>query len=68
MALFGSPITRFFIWERISRSWGIGRVERVFEMASGHVRPGGTSTPGGSGGRPLDIGGGGAYPFGGRGG
>ena len=37
MALAGSPITSPFICERMSSSCGAGRVDKVFDMASGHV-------------------------------
>ncbi len=37
MALAGSPITRPFICDRMSRSWGAGRVDKVLDMASGQV-------------------------------
>ncbi len=59
MALAGSLMTKPFIWERISRSWGGGSVDSVLEMASGQVRLGARSTPGGSGGSPLACDGGG---------
>jgi hypothetical protein len=52
-------MTKPFIWERISRSWGGGSVDSVLEMASGQVRLGARSTPGGSGGSPLACDGGG---------
>lgn len=57
MALDGSPITSPFICDRISSSWGAGRVDKVFDMASGQVRFGGRSTPGGRGGRLPGAGG-----------
>ena len=59
----GSPITRPFIWERMSRSCGVGRVERVLEIASGQVRLGARSAPGGNGGSPFAGAGGGAVAF-----
>ena len=52
-------MTKPFICDRMSRSWGGGSVERVLEMASGQVRLGARSTPGGKGGSPLICGGGG---------
>lgn len=66
MALAGSVMTRPFICERMSRSWSGGSVESVREMASGHVRFGGSSTPGGKGPSALAVGAGtgtGACPF-----
>ena len=54
VALTGSSITSAFIDLTISSNWGPGRVLRVWEIASGQVRPGGTSTPGGRGGRPFN--------------
>ena len=56
VALTGSVMTRFFICVIMSRSCGAGRVLRVLEMASGQVRLGGTSTPGGRGGKPFVTG------------
>lgn len=47
-------MARPFIWERMSRSCSVGRVPIVLEMASGHVRPGGSSVPGGKTGRVVE--------------
>ena len=68
VALFGSAITNPFICDMISSSCVGGRVERVRDMVSGQVRPGGRSTPGGSGGKAVlcwDCGA--TVPFGGGG-
>ena len=54
VALAGSSVQSPFIDLMISSNWVVGRVLRVWEIASGQVRPGGTSTPGGRGGRPFD--------------
>lgn len=54
VALAGSVITSPFICERMSSSWSGGSVDSVREMASGHVRLGGNSTPGGRGPSVLD--------------
>ena len=54
VAFAGSVMTRPFICERMSSSWGAGSVERVREMASGQVRFGGRSTPGGRGPSALE--------------
>lgn len=48
---------RVFICESTSRSWLGGRVLKVREMASKHVRFGGRSTPTGRGGREEAAGG-----------
>jgi hypothetical protein len=50
----------------MSRSWSGGSVESVREMASGHVKFGGSSAPGGRGPNALDCcscGGCGGWPF-----
>ena len=42
-----------FIWVRMSSSWFGGSDAIVWEMASADGTPGGSATPGGSGGRPA---------------
>lgn len=47
-------MTRPFICDKMSRSCGAGSVDSVRDIASGQVRFGGKSTPGGSGANVLD--------------
>ena len=51
VAFPGSDMASDFIWVRTSRSCAGGKVLRVCEMASVHLRFGARSVPGGSGGR-----------------
>lgn len=48
-------MTKPFIWDKISSSCGGGSVDSVLDMASGQVRFGARSTPGGNGGNPDDC-------------
>jgi hypothetical protein len=57
--LAASVVASVFICESTSRSWAGGSVLSVRDIASGHVRPGGRSMPGGRGGIEELVGGGG---------
>lgn len=71
MALAASVVAKVFIWERTSSNCAGGKVLSVRDIASGQFRPGGRSTPKGSGGSvdaPAPGGGGAAAtPFEGAG-
>lgn len=56
VAFAGSVITKPFICEMMSRSWGGGSVFSVREIESGQFRLGCSSAPGGKGGSAVDCG------------